>query len=218
MEVERMKKDLTELVFILDRSGSMNGLESDTIGGFNSFIDRQKDVDGKCLVSVVLFNSESTVIYDREPLEKIRKMTMDDYMPGGSTALIDAMGDTIHHIRNVHRYIRKEDVPDKTVFVIITDGMENDSHHYSSDEVKRMVSNQKEKGWEFLFLGANIDAVETAKEYGIGADRSVRFHNDSRGIKKNFTVLSKVVEDVRINGPMGYECLDEIRQDYESRK
>lgn len=213
-----MKKNLTELVFILDRSGSMAGLESDTIGGFNSFISRQKDVDGKCLVSTVLFNNRSKVIYDRVSLNNIREMTKNDYVPGGSTALIDAMGDAIHHIRNVHKYIRKEDVPEKTVFVIITDGMENDSHRYSSDEVKKMVSKQKEKGWEFLFLGANIDAVETAKQYGIGADRSVRFHNDSKGIEKNFSVLSATVSKYRMNDVMDEECLAEIRQDYESRK
>lgn len=213
-----MKKDLTELVFILDRSGSMAGLESDTIGGFNSFISRQKDVDGKCLVSTVLFNNRSKVIYDRVSLDDIIEMTKNDYVPGGSTALIDAMGDAIHHIRNVHKYIREEDVPEKTVFVIITDGMENDSHRYSSDEVKKMVSKQKEKGWEFLFLGANIDAVETAKQYGIGADRSVRFHNDSKGIEKNFSVLSATVSKYRMNDVMDEECLTEIRQDYESRK
>ena len=138
-----MKKDLTELVFILDRSGSMSGLEKDTVGGFNSFIEKQKDVDGECLVSVVLFNSRSNVIYDRTELNEIRKMELKDYVPSGSTALIDAMGDAIHHIRNVHKYIRKEDIPEHTMFVIMTDGEENDSHRYSSDEVKKMVSRQK---------------------------------------------------------------------------
>ena len=138
-----MKKDLTELVFILDRSGSMSGLEKDTVGGFNSFIEKQKDVDGECLVSVVLFNSRSNVIYDRTELNEIRKMELKDYIPSGSTALIDAMGDAIHHIRNVHKYIRKEDIPEHTMFVIMTDGEENDSHRYSSDEVKKMVSRQK---------------------------------------------------------------------------
>ena len=170
-----MKKDLTELVFILDRSGSMHGLEADTVGGFNSFIEKQKDVDGECLVSTVLFNSRSEVLYDRIPLREIPEMTRKEYVPSGSTALIDAMGDAIHHIRNVHKYIRKEDVPEHTIFVIITDGQENDSHRYSSDEVKKMVSQQKEKDWEFLFLGANIDAVETAKHYGISADRATNY-------------------------------------------
>ena len=150
-----MNKNLTELVFILDRSGSMSGLEDDTIGGFNSFIEKQKGIDGECLVSTVLFNQTSKVIYDRVSLQDIRKMTRDDYLPSGCTALIDAMGDAIHHIRNVHKYIREEDVPEKTIFVIITDGMENASKRYSSDDVKKMVSQQKEAGWEFLFLGAN---------------------------------------------------------------
>lgn len=213
-----MKKDLTELVFILDRSGSMSGLEDDTIGGFNSFIEKQKDVDGKCLVSTVLFNNHSKVIYDRVSLDEIKKMTRNDYVPGGSTALIDAMGDAIHHIKNVHKYIRKEDVPNNTVFVIITDGQENDSHKYSSDEVKKMVCKQKEEGWEFIFLGANIDAVETAKAYGIDERRSARFHNDKKGIGKNFGVLSEAIINFRAAGYMAEDSLDEIKADYEKRK
>ncbi len=213
-----MKKNMTELVFILDRSGSMQGLEKDTVGGFNSFIEKQKKEDGECLVSAVTFNSRSKVIYDRESLSEIRNMELSDYVPSGSTALIDAMGDAIHHIRNVHKYIRKEDVPDHTVFVIMTDGMENDSHRYSSDEVKRMVEDQKEKGWEFLFLAANIDAVETAKNYGIEEDRAVRYCSDSKGTRKNYSVLSKAISEFRKD-----ECFDEswcmeIKEDYESRK
>lgn len=213
-----MKKNLTELVFILDRSGSMSGLEDDTIGGFNSFIDKQKNVDGKCLVSTVLFNSRSKIIYDRVSLDEISKMTRSDYVPGGSTALIDAMGDAIHHIKNVHKYIREEDVPNNTVFVIITDGQENDSHKYSSDEVKAMVNKQKEMGWEFIFLGANIDAVETAKQYGIDENRSVRFHNDDKGIKNNFAVLGKALYRLRESGEIEEDCLKEIREDYNKRK
>ena len=213
-----MKKNLTELVFILDRSGSMHGLEDDTIGGFNSFIEKQKDVDGECLVSTVLFNSQSKVIHDRIPLREIETMTRKDYVPSGSTALIDAMGDAIHHIRNVHKYIRKEDVPQHTIFVIITDGQENDSHRYSSDEVKRMVSQQKEKDWEFLFLGANIDAVETAKHYGITEDRAVNFVCDEVGVQKNFKVLSKAVSEKRMNMCLNADWADEIKEDYEARK
>ncbi|MBO4920109.1 MAG: VWA domain-containing protein [Erysipelotrichaceae bacterium] len=213
-----MNKNLTELVFILDRSGSMSGLESDTIGGFNSFIEKQKEVDGDCLVSTVLFNQASKVIYDRVSLKEIRKMTRDDYLPSGTTALIDAMGDAIHHIRNVHKYIREEDVPEKTIFVIITDGLENASTRYSSDDVKKMVSQQKEKGWEFLFLGANIDAVETARHYGIEEDRAVRFHSDHLGTKKNYEVLSEVVECCRINHEIQGDWAAEIEEDYESRK
>lgn len=213
-----MKKNLTELVFILDRSGSMSGLEDDTIGGFNSFIEKQKGVDGECLVSTVLFNQTSDVIYDRVSLQEIRKMTRDDYLPSGCTALIDAMGDAIHHIRNVQRYIREEDVPEKTVFVIITDGMENASKRYSSDDVKKMVSQQKEAGWEFLFLAANIDAVETAKHYGIDEDRAVRFHSDSKGTKKNYQVLSDAVIHLREEKCMAADWCAEIAEDYENRK
>ena len=181
-----MKKNLTELVFILDRSGSMSGLESDTIGGYNSFLEKQKEEDGSCLVSTVLFNQHSKVIHDRVDLVKIEKMERKDYLASGTTALIDAMGDAIHHIKNVHKYIRKEDVPANTIFVIITDGLENASHKYSSDDVKRMVEEQKEKGWEFLFLGANIDAVETARTYGIAEDRTSDYLCDEAGIQKNF--------------------------------
>ena len=213
-----MKKDLTELVFILDRSGSMHGLEEDTIGGFNSFIEKQKDVDGECLVSTVLFNSQSKVVHDRVPLREIEEMTRKDYVPSGSTALIDAMGDAIHHIRNVHKYIRKEDVPQHTIFVIITDGQENDSHRYSSDEVKKMVSQQKEKDWEFLFLGANIDAVETAKHYGIAEDRAVNFICDEVGVKKNFNALNKAVSMKRECCMISPDWDEEIKEDYKKRK
>lgn len=213
-----MKKDLTELVFILDRSGSMSGLEKDTVGGFNSFIEKQKDVDGECLVSVVLFNSRSNVVYDRTELHEIRKMELKDYVPSGSTALIDAMGDAIHHIRNVHKYIRKEDAPEHTMFVIMTDGEENDSHRYSSDEVKKMVSKQKEKGWEFLFLGANIDSVETAKRYGIDESRAANYHSDSLGTQTNYRVLSETVCSFREKGFVGEDWDCEIAEDYKSRK
>ena len=213
-----MKKNLTELVFILDQSGSMSGLENDTIGGFNSFIEKQKEVDGECIVSTVLFNNISKVIHDRVSLKEVDKMTRDDYLASGSTALIDAMADAIHHIKNVHKYIREEDVPEHTMFVIITDGEENASHRYSSDEVKKMVSVQKEKGWEFIFLGANIDAVETAKNYGIDMDRTARFHNDKKGIKTNFSTISKVIAKFRIEDEFDEDCLCEINEDYNKRK
>ncbi|MBR4461891.1 MAG: VWA domain-containing protein [Erysipelotrichaceae bacterium] len=213
-----MKKDLTELVFILDRSGSMHGLVDDTIGGFNSFIEKQKDVDGECLVSTVLFNSQSNVIHDRVSLKEIPEMTRKEYVPSGSTALIDAMGDAIHHIRNVHKYIREEDVPENTIFVIITDGQENDSHRYSSDEVKKMVSEQKEKGWEFLFLGANIDAVETAKNYGIAPDRSVNFVCDVKGVETNFETLDKAVKNYRKEKCISADWGAAISEDYAKRK
>ena len=176
-------KKIVELVFILDRSGSMAGLESDTIGGFNAMIEKQKKEEGACFVSTVLFDDKSEVLHDRLPLEQIPKMTERDYTVRGCTALIDALGDAIHHVSNIHKYARKEDIPQRTVFVITTDGMENSSHRYSSDEVKKMIGQKKELGWEFLFIGANIDAVETASRYGISHDRAVNYKADKRGTK-----------------------------------
>lgn len=212
-----MNKELTELVFILDRSGSMHGLEKDTIGGFNSMIEKQRKEEGDCLVSAVLFNQRSDVLYDRVSLKEIREMTEKDYVPSGCTALIDALGGAIKHIRNVHKYIREEDVPAHTVFVITTDGLENASHHYSSDQVKRMVAEQKEKGWEFLFLGANIDAVETASMYGIDRDRSVNYVPDSIGNAKNFVVLSETISKFRSKGTIDADWCEEIAEDYKKR-
>lgn len=213
-----MKKNLTELVFILDRSGSMNGLEKDTVGGFNSFIEKQKKQKGECLVSLVTFNSHSEVVYDRVLLNEIRKMKLDDFVPSGCTALIDAMGDSIKHIKNVHKYIRKEDIPEHTMFVIMTDGLENDSHKYTSDEVKKLVSKQKEEGWEFIFLAANIDAIETAKQYGIKEDRAVNYHSDVKGTATNFNVLSKAVTKLREEGSIDKNWSEEIKEDYRKRK
>ena len=214
-----MKKNLTEMVFILDRSGSMSGLEADTIGGFNSMIERQRKEPGEALVSTVLFANESTVIHDRVDIRKVEPMTDRQYHVGGCTALIDAIGQAIHHIGNVHKYAREEDVPEHTIFVITTDGMENASHRYSSDEVKRMVSRQKEKhGWEFLFLGANIDAVETAACFGIGEDRAVRYHNDARGQQLNYESVSEAVRCVRSCVPLGRAWKDKIERDFSSRK
>ena len=213
-----MKNDLTELVFILDRSGSMSGLEGDTIGGFNSLIEKQRKQEGECYVSVVLFDNESEVLYDRVKLGDVRDMAADDYTVRGCTALIDAIGGAIHHIGNIHKYARPEDVPEHTVFVIMTDGMENASHRYSSDEVKAMVEKEKAKhGWEFLFLGANIDAVETAAHFGIGRDRAVNFHSDSRGQALNYKVVSEAVCQVRCNAPLGADWKSEIEEDFWSR-
>ena len=214
-----MKKNLTELVFILDRSGSMSGLEADTIGGFNSMIERQKREEGQALVSTVLFSDNSIVIHDRVDIAKVEPLTNRQYFVGGCTALIDAIGGAIHHIGNVHKYAREEDVPEHTIFVITTDGMENASHRYSSDQVKEMVKRQKEKyGWEFLFLGANIDAVETAAHFGIGEERAVTFHNDAMGQKLNYQVLSKTVSSLRACAPVGREWKEEIEEDFKSRK
>jgi len=213
-----MKQNTTELVFILDRSGSMSGLTSDTIGGYNSFLEKQKETEGECLVSTVLFNQNSKVVHDRVPLNEIEPMTKKDYYASGCTALIDAMGGAIHHIRNVHRYIREEDVPEHTIFVIMTDGLENASTKYSSDDVKKMVKQQEEKGWEFLFLGANIDAVETAKEYGITEDRAVDFLCDKEGMGTNFEALSESVGKFRVTGAISKKWSEKIQSDYEKRK
>ena len=192
------KNNITELVFILDRSGSMAGLESDTIGGFNSMIEKQKNQDGGCYVSTILFDDESEVLHDRVKLSDISKMTDNDYTVRGCTALIDAIGGAIHHIGNVHRYARPEDVPGKTLFIITTDGMENASRRYTAEKVKTMIKNrQKCFGWEFLFLGANIDAVETAGRIGITPDRAVDYKCDSEGTALNYEVLGDTVSVFR---------------------
>ena len=214
-----MKKNLTEMVFILDKSGSMAGLEKDTIGGFNGMIRRQKEAEGEALVSTVLFSDESHVIHDRVDIRKIEPLTEREYYVGGCTALIDAIGCAIHHIANVHKYAREEDVPEHTVFVITTDGMENASHRYNSEQVKAMVQRQKEMyGWEFLFLGANIDAVETASHFGIGRDRSVSYVNDPRGQAINFRAVGKAIHAVRSSAPLEASWKKEIEADYQARK
>ena len=193
-----MKENLTELVFILDMSGSMYSLTEDTIGGFNAMIEKQKKEAGEAVVSLVVFNTESQVILDRVPLEKAEPLTDKEYCPEGCTALLDAMGDAIHHIGNVHKYAREEDRPMHTVFIITTDGYENASRHYSADRVREMVKRQKEKhDWEFLFLGANIDAVETAAHYGISADRAVEYRNDKQGVELEYNVVSRTVSRMR---------------------
>ena len=212
------KKNLTDIVFIIDRSGSMSGLEKDTIGGYNSFIQKQKQEDGEALVSCVLFSNNSEVIHDRIPLDKVPPMTEEDYMPMGCTALIDAMGDAIRHIRNVHKYAREEDVPEKTIFVITTDGMENASRKYSSNEVKRLVETQTKEGWEFLFLGANIDAVETAKTYGIAEDRAVNYYCDPAGTQLNYATISAAVGTMRkMKSRVDGSWKQKIEEDFKKR-
>ena len=214
-----MKKNLTEMVFILDKSGSMAGLETDTIGGFNSMIERQKKEDGEALVSTILFSNESKVIHDRVNLQKIEPLTDQQYYVGGCTALIDAIGGAIHHIGNVHKYAREEDRPEHTIFVITTDGMENASRHYTSDHVKAMVQHQKEKyNWEFLFLGANIDAVETAARFGISEDRAANFVSDSAGQALNYAEVSEAVRTVRACRPLTSAWKKNINEDYKARK
>ena len=189
-----MNNNLTEIVFILDRSGSMAGLEDDTIGGFNAMVKKQKKGEGKVLVSAVLFSDGSQVLYDRVPLEKIEPMTEQQYRVGGCTALLDAIGGAVHHIGNVHKYAREEDRPGKTIFVITTDGMENASRAYSYDEVQRMVKHEQAKyGWEFLFLGANMDAISAARSFGIRADRAVRYRRDSAGTRLNYEVVGETI-------------------------
>jgi uncharacterized protein YegL len=214
-----MKKNLTELVFILDKSGSMAGLEADTIGGFNGMIERQKKEPGEALVSTVFFSDASRVIHDRVNLQKVEPMTDRQYCVGGCTALIDAIGGAIHHIGNVHKYAREEDRPEHTIFVITTDGMENASRHYSADEVRAMVKHEQEKyGWEFLFLGANIDAVETAAHFGIAEDRAVTFLNDSKGQRLNYDSLGDAMRCVRSSAPLGREWKEKIEADFKRRK
>ena len=211
---------MTELVFILDRSGSMSGLESDTVGGFNSMIGRQKREPGDCLVSTVLFDDFSEVIHDRVPLENVPKLTEKEYFVRGCTALLDAVGGAIHHIGNIHKYARPEDRPEKTMFVITTDGLENASRRYGYDKVKAMIERQKEKyGWEFIFLGANIDAAKEAARFGISADRAVRYQSDRVGTALNYEVISEAVSSVRAcpGVPLAAGWKDRIEADFKKR-
>ncbi len=219
-----MRKGLTEVVFILDRSGSMSGLEADTIGGFNSMIGKQKKEDGEAIVSTVLFDDQQEVVYDRQPVKMVEPMTDRQYYVRGCTALLDAIGGAIHHIGNVHKYAREEDRPEKTMFIITTDGMENASRFYTYDRVKYMVERQKEKyGWEFLFLGANIDAISVAARFGINADRAINYECDQVGTSLNYQVMSETITAVR--RAKNKEDLDQavckctapIREDYERR-
>ena len=189
-----MKKGLTEIVFILDNSSSMGGLESDTFGGYNAFLEKQKKVEGDAFVSTVLFNDTNEVVHDRVPIENIEPMTEKQYSVGGCTALLDAIGGAIHHIGNVHKYAREEDRPEKTIFVITTDGQENSSHEYSYEKIQKLVKHQQEKySWEFVFLGANIDAIEEADRLGINRDRAVRYECDAVGTALNFGIVGEAV-------------------------
>ena len=222
-----MRKGLTEVVFILDRSGSMSGLEADTIGGFNSMIAKQKKEEGEAYISTVLFDDQTEVLYDRVPIQRVEPMNDNQYYVRGCTALLDALGGAIHHIGNVHKYAKEEDRPEKTLFIITTDGMENASHKYSYDKVKKMVERQKkEYGWEFLFLGANIDAIEVAGRFGIAANRAINYKCDSKGTQLNYEVLSRTVSEFRACECDDEEVMDEmfdaccapIREDYQRRR
>ena len=220
-----MKKGLTELVMILDRSGSMQGLEADTIGGFNSMIEKQKKEDGEACVSVILFDDTSEVIYDRADIHEVAPMTDRQYCVRGCTALLDALGGAIHHIGNVHKYARPEDVPEKTIFVITTDGMENASRRYTYEKVQKMVERQQEKyNWEFLFLGANIDAIREASRFGIHPTRAANYVHDSAGTRLNYDVLSNAISGARAAASVkdmkemfDSDAMEEVLRDFRRR-
>ena len=213
-----MKKNLTEIVFILDRSGSMAGLEKDTIGGFNAMLEKQKREPGKALASTVLFDNTADVIHDRLPLHRVPKLTDREYYVRGCTALLDAVGGAIRHISTIHKYAREEDRPEKTIFVITTDGMENASRRYDYEAVKQMIQRQKEQyGWEFLFLGANIDAAREAARFGIGEDRAANFHCDSKGPALHYEVISETVCSFRAEQPIAADWKARIDADFRKR-
>ena len=214
-----MKKNLTEIVFILDRSGSMAGLEGDTIGGFNAMIEKQKKAPGQAVVSTVLFDNETMVLHDRVDIQKLEPMTDKDYYVRGCTALLDAVGGAIHHIGNVHKYAREEDRPEKTLFVITTDGMENASRCYTYEKVRAMIQRQKARfGWEFLFLGANIDAAREAARFGIAQDRAANYHADSRGTGVIYETVSEAVTHVRsCAAPLAADWKQRVDEDFKGR-
>lgn len=210
---------MTELVFILDRSGSMSGLEKDTIGGFNSMLEKQRKEPGDAVVSTVLFDNEIEVIHDRVVIADVPNLTDKEYFVRGCTALLDAVGGAIHHIGNVHKYARKEDVPEKTLFIITTDGMENASRHYTYDKVRHMIERQKERyGWEFPFLGANIDAAAEAKRFGIDESMAANYHCDEVGTVLNYEVISEAITSVRTSAaPLSADWKKKIDADYKKR-
>ncbi|MBQ7476476.1 MAG: VWA domain-containing protein [Selenomonadaceae bacterium] len=214
-------KNLTEVVFILDRSGSMGGLEDDTIGGFNSTLESQKKVEGEVLISTILFDHESIVLHDRVPLKEVKPLTREDYQVRGTTALLDAIGDAVKHIKNVHKYAREEDRPAKTLFVITTDGMENASRKFSYRNIKKLIEEQQGKGWEFLFLGANIDSVEVAGRMGIHANRAVNYHNDKLGTELKYRAVGGFISALAaapISAVIGDAWREEVDKDFEERK
>lgn len=209
-----MQNNVTELVFILDRSGSMAGFEADTIGGFNATIEKQKKQGGKVYVSTVLFDNESDVIHDRVDINEIKPMTENEYQVGGCTALLDAIGGAIHHIGNIHKYARPEDIPEHTVFVITTDGMENASHRYSSQEIKSKIKRQTEKyGWEFIFLAVNIDAVETAASIGIRRERAANWRQTKEGVGRSYYAMCEAITSVRMNCAEKMDLEEYLKED-----
>ncbi len=214
-----MKKGLTELVFVLDRSGSMSGLESDTIGGYNSLLEKQKQEAGECVITTVLFDDKFELLHDRIGIKGIAPLTEKDYFVRGSTALLDAVGRTISKIVNAQKHTAREEQAEKVLFVITTDGMENASREYSYDRVREMIEREKKTyGWEFLFLGANIDAVETAARFGIRADRAANYHADSQGMALNYQALSDAVTYMRCcEAPLDESWKDRIEEDFKKR-
>ena len=220
-----MKKGLTEIVFILDRSGSMSGLEADTIGGFNSMIEKQKKIEGDALITTVLFDDKIQLLHDRVALDEVSGMTQRDYYVGGCTALLDAIGETVKRINDVQKALAEEERPEKTMFIITTDGQENSSEKYDFKKIKKMIEKKQEKKqWEFLFLGANIDAIGTASSLGIKANRSVNYHSDHIGTATNYKALDKAISAFRCAPSLANvkECMEDwdadIKEDYEARK
>ena len=215
---EKIKNGITEMVFIIDRSGSMAGMEEDTVGGFNSMIEKQKKLDGKCYVSTVLFSNSSSVLHDRVDIQTVQPMTEREYNVGGGTALLDANGGAIHHIGNIHKYARYEDVPEHNIFVITTDGMENASHEYDSTRVKNMIRRQEERyGWEFLFVAANIDAVETARHIGIRRERAANYRQTKEGTQNLYEAVEVAMCSMRCNVELGDEWKERLNNPEENK-
>ena len=213
-----MENNILELVFILDRSGSMHGLEKDTVGGFNSMIEKQKQLEGKVFVSTVLFNDKHKLLHDRKLIDEIEPMKESEYETYGCTALLDAVGNSIIHISNIHKYLRKEDVPSKVMFVITTDGLENASNEFNKKTVKKMIEDKQREGWEFLFVGANIDAVETAEDYGINTDNAVNYHADAKGTGVLYDTVESAIKHYRTKGQINKNWSKSIKDDFEKRK
>ena len=212
----KIKNGITEMVFIIDRSGSMRGLEEDTIGGFNAMIEKQKKLEGACLVSTVFFSNDSKVIHDRVDINNINLLTKKDYNVGGCTALLDAIGGAIHHIGNIHKYARREDIPEHTIFVITTDGMENASNRYNSNEIKMMINRQEEKyGWEFVFVAANIDAIEVAGDIGIRRERAANYNYSKKGTVELYEAVETFIHEVRCNSVPGEKWKEKITKEKE---
>lgn len=214
-----MKKDLTELVFILDRSGSMGGLEDDTIGGYNAMLEKQKKEPGEAIITTVLFDDSYELLHDRINIKGVRPISNKEYYVRGTTALLDAIGRTINKIVNVQKNTSEDERADKVMFVITTDGMENSSREFTYERIRKMIEHQKNSyGWEFIFLGANIDAVDTAKQIGIDEDRAANYHADGDGILLNYSVISETVSNLRANKEISKEWKEAIEFDYKNRK